>query len=164
MHALAQTYSTGGGGAAVFGIIFSLLFFVLAILPLWFIFTKAGEEGWKAIIPIYNWIVLLKIVGRPWWYILLFLIPIVNIIILIIVMNDLSKSFGHGPGFTVGLVFLNWIFLMILAFGSSRYRGPAAAAALPSGSSMPPPAPPPAPPAAPPAAPPPPPTTTLPPQ
>src|SRR5262245_66207253 len=97
MHALAQTYSTGGGGAAaVFGIVFGLLFFVLAILPLWFIFTKAGEEGWKAIIPIYNWIVLLKVVGRPWWWILLFLIPIVDIVILVIVLHAWSHRSHHG--------------------------------------------------------------------
>ena len=99
---------------------------VLAILPLWGIFVKAGEEGWKAVIPIYNYYVLLKVVGRPGWWLVLYLVPIVNFVIFIIVMNDLSKSFGHGAGFTVGLVILNWIFLMILAFGSSTYRGPAA--------------------------------------
>lgn len=68
---------------------------------------------------------LLRIAGRPWWWLLLMLIPIVNIVVLIIVYNDPSKSFGHGVGFTIGLIFLSPIFLCILGFGSSRYLGPA---------------------------------------
>jgi hypothetical protein len=48
-------------------------------------------------------------------------IPFVNIIIAIIVFNDLAKSFGKGIGFTIGLLFLSFIFLPILAFGKSKY-------------------------------------------
>jgi hypothetical protein len=136
MDALAQS-----DGYGFFVWMWVLAVIVLAILPLWGIFLKAGEEGWKAVIPIYNYYVLLKVVGRPGWWLLLYLVPIVNFVIYIIVMNDLSKSFGHGAGFTVGLVLLNWIFLMILAFGSSAYRGPAAMAGV-GGSVPPPPAPP----------------------
>lgn len=117
-------YAAASGGIG--GLIFSLVIFVIAIAAMWKIFTKAGEEGWKAIIPIYNIVVLLKIVGRPWWWLLLMLIPIVNIVVSIVVMNDLSKSFGHGVGFTLGLIFLSLIFYLILGFGSSQYRGPAA--------------------------------------
>ena len=58
----------------------------------------------------------------------LFLIPIVNVVIFIIITNDLSKSFGHGVGFTLGLIFLSLIFIYVLAFGGSTYRGPAGAA------------------------------------
>ncbi|TMK34664.1 MAG: hypothetical protein E6G58_11035 [Actinobacteria bacterium] len=72
---------------------------------------------------------LLEVVGRPAWSIVLLFVPIVNIVILIIVLNDLSENFGHGVGFTLGLLFLSWIFLMILAFGSSTYRGPVASPA-----------------------------------
>ena len=100
---------------------------VLVLVAYWRVFTKAGEAGWKAIIPIYNIIILLKIVGRPWWWLLLLCIPLVNLIVLVIVSNDLSKSFGHGMGFTLGLIFLSFIFYLILAFGSSQYVGPAAA-------------------------------------
>jgi hypothetical protein len=99
---------------------------VLAIVGFWMIFVKAGEAGWKAIIPIYNIIVLLKIVGRPWWWLLLMLIPIVNFVIYLIIMYDLAKSFGHGIGFTVGLIFLPFIFYLVLGFGSSKYAGPSA--------------------------------------
>ncbi len=95
-------------------------------MALWGIFTKAGRPGWSALIPFYNLLVLLRVVGRRWWLILL-IIPLVNIIPSIIVFYDLSKSFGRSGWFTVGLFFINPIFLLILAFGGSQYRGPAAA-------------------------------------
>ena len=93
----------------------------------WMIFTKAGEDGWKAIIPIWNILVLLKIVGREWWWIILMLIPIVGFVIWIIVALDLAKSYGRGTGFGIGLIILPYIWSLILGFGSDTYRGPAAA-------------------------------------
>ena len=90
----------------------------------WIIYTKAGKPGWAAIIPIYNIIVLLEIVGKPWWWIFLMLIPFVNIVIGIMVVNQLSLSFGKDSGFTVGLILLGFIFYPILAFGSAQYIGP----------------------------------------
>jgi len=99
---------------------------VLVIAGMWKTFVKAGQPGWAAIIPIYNIIVLLQIVGRPLWWFILLLIPCVNIIFLIIVMNDLSKSFGQGIGFTLGLIVLGFIFIPILGFGAARYVGPGA--------------------------------------
>ena len=102
---------------------------VAVIAGWWKIFTKAGEAGWKSIIPVYNFIVILKIVGRDWWWVILMLIPIVNFIMLIIVSLDLAKSFGRGTGFGIGLAFLSFIFAPILGFGSDTYKGPAAKAA-----------------------------------
>lgn len=127
----ADAYSSNSGGSVspVFWIIYVIVI-ALFIIAYWRIFTKAGQPGWASIIPIYNTIVWLRIVGRPlWWFILLF-VPIVNFIILIIMIHDLSKSFGHGVGFTLGLIFLSPIFILILAFGGSTYRGPA----MPGGS------------------------------
>ncbi len=98
---------------------------ILMLASLWVIYTKAGKPGWACIIPIYNVIVLLEIVGKPWWWLLLFCIPIVNIVFAIWTYNLLSKSFGQGEGFTVGLLLLSVIFFPILAFGSSKYEGPA---------------------------------------
>jgi uncharacterized protein DUF5684 len=112
---------------AVWWIIY-LALLVLLIAGWWMIFTKAGEEGWKAIIPIYNIIVLLKIVGREWWWLILMLIPIVGFIVWIIVALDLAKSFGRGVGFALGLIILPFIWSLILGFGSDTYRGPAARA------------------------------------
>ncbi len=101
--------------------------YALFAAGLWMMFVKAGEEGWKAIIPIWNVLTILKIVGRDWWWILLMLIPIVGIIVWIIVALDVAKSFGRGVGFAVGLIFLPMIFTLILGFGSDQYKGPAAA-------------------------------------
>ena len=114
---------------------------VLSIAGLWMMFQKAGEAGWKSIIPIWNTLVILKMVGREWWWIILLIVPIVGFVVWIIVMNDLSKSFGHGVGFTLGLIFLSIIFLFILAFGSSMYRGPAGATGTSIASPPPPPPP-----------------------
>jgi len=105
-------------------VVIYLAIIVLMIASLWIIFTKAGKPGWACIIPIYNIIVLLDIVGKPWWWLLLMLIPIVNFVILIIVYHNLSLSFGKGGGFTVGIIFLPFIFLPILAFGEAKYIGP----------------------------------------
>jgi len=99
-----------------------LLFFFIAAF--WQIFTKAGEEGWKAIIPIYNMVVLLRIVGKPWWWIFLLFIPVVNYVFGIWTYNMLSKSFGKDEGFTIGLLLLSFIFFPILGFGSAKYLGP----------------------------------------
>jgi len=107
-----------------------LAFTILMIAAWWKIFSKAGQPGWAAIIPIYNWIVWCKIVGRPWWWILLLLIPFVNIIILIILMIDLAKSFGKGVGFGIGLILLAVIFFPILGFGSAQYQGPSASSGM----------------------------------
>jgi len=93
---------------------------------MWKVFAKAGQPGWAALVPIYNMIVLLQIVGRPTWWLLLFFVPIVNIFIGLMVINDLSKSFGKGTGFTLGLIFLSPIFWCILGFGPAQYIGPGA--------------------------------------
>ena len=89
----------------IFWIIY-LAAIVAIIAGWWMIFTKAGEDGWKAIIPIWNILVLLKIVGREWWWIILMLIPIVGFVIWIIVALDLAKSYGRGTGFGIGLIIL----------------------------------------------------------
>ena len=124
MGEVAQTYTTSGAGAGAI-VLWFVVVYAIAVIPYWVIFTKAGQPGWPALIPIYSTYILLKVIGRPGWWLLLFLVPLLNIVIAIIVLNDLSKSFGHGVGFTLGLLFLSLIFLYILAFGSSTYRGPA---------------------------------------
>ncbi len=115
--------SGGGAGVLVF-LLIGLVFAVIEIAALWSVFTKAGEKGWKSIIPIWNYIVLMRIIGRPVWWVILLFIPFVNIIVFIIVYLDLAKAFGKGVGFAVGLILLGFIFLPILGFGSARYVGP----------------------------------------
>ena len=118
--------TSAAGGSPVPGII-GLLIGLLIIVAMWKVFTKAGQPGWASIIPIYNLYIWCKIVGRPWWWILLMLIPFVNFIILIILCIDTAKSFGKGAGFGIGLALLGIILWPILGFGSAQYQGPAVA-------------------------------------
>ena len=122
----------------------SVICAILMIIAWWKIFTKAGEKGWKAIIPIYNGYTQYKLFwnAKMFWIMLalglvasicvavgstvctiigtLLLIP--ALIIGIMFYHRVSKSFGHGVGFTVGLILLNIIFVLILAFGKSEYK------------------------------------------
>jgi len=126
-------------------LMYFIVIWVVIGLPTYFVFKKAspnGDPAWGAFVPIYGFYIMLKVVGRPGWWLLLLLVPFVNYIILIMVYNDLSKSFGHGVGFTLGLIFLSWIFLAILAWGSSQYQGPAAAVGGAAAMAPPPPPPP----------------------
>ena len=109
-------------GMGIVGIIIWLAVVILMIAALWKVFEKAGEPGWAAIVPIYNLIVLLKIAGRPLWWIILFIIPFVNFIIGIVVAFDIAKRFGKGAGFALGLVFLPFIFYPVLAWGDASYH------------------------------------------
>ena len=128
--AQASDYQTTAPQAASpISMIISLAIAVLIIVAMWKVFTKAGQPGWASLIPIYNLYLLCRIAGRPGWWLLLMLIPLVNIIILIILCIDVAKSFGNGVGFGLGLAILGFIFWPILGFGSAQYQGPSAAGA-----------------------------------
>ena len=110
------------GALSGIGIVLYVIVLAFIIAGYWLTFQKAGQRGWTAIIPILNIFVLLKVVKRPLWWVILMLIPCVNIIVWIIIAIDLAKAFGHGTGFTIGLILLPPIFLLILGFGSSTYQ------------------------------------------
>lgn len=122
---LAQSSGNAGGLGAMIPVIFWLAFIVLIIAGFWKTFAKAGQPGWASIIPIFNIYILCKIAGRPGWWVLLMLIPIVSLIISIILAIDVARAFGKGIGFAIGLILLAPIFYMILGFGSAQYQGPA---------------------------------------
>jgi hypothetical protein len=111
-------------------LLFALALAVVVIIGWWKMFEKAGEPGWAAIIPIFNIIVLLKIAGRPLWWVILYFIPIANIVAAIVVSIDIAKAFGQSAVFGF---FLNFLFggigYLILGFGNYQYRRPAAMAA-----------------------------------
>jgi hypothetical protein len=118
-------YSSSLSAETLMTILFiSLAFSIFLIAAQWRVFTKAGQPGWAALIPIYNVYIMTKIAGKPGIWTLLMFIPIVNIIFAIWLLNMVSKSFGHDEGFTVGLLFLGIIFWPILGFGKSKYQGP----------------------------------------
>jgi hypothetical protein len=113
--------SEGGGG--LIGSLIYLAVLVLVIAGGWKVFVKAGKPGWAVIVPIYNMIVALEIVGKPLWWIILFFIPIVNFVVGILISIELAKAFGKSVGFGIGLAFLGFIFVPILGFGDAKYQG-----------------------------------------
>ena len=118
-----------GGLLALGGtmMLFMMAIVVVVIIGFWKVFEKAGQPGWAAIVPIYNIVVLLQIAGRPVWWVLLFLIPFVNIAMGLIVAMDIAKSFGQSAAFGIVLLFLlGGIGYLVLGFGNYRYVGPAA--------------------------------------
>ncbi len=105
-------------------IIIYIAILVMVIASMWTIYTKAGKPGWASLVPIYNIIVLLEMVGKPWWWLFLMFVPIVNIVIMVMIYHNLSLSFGKSSGFTAGIIFLGIIFIPMLAFGDAKYVGP----------------------------------------
>lgn len=111
-------------GASTGSIIFSLAFCVVSIVAMWKLFEKAGEAGWKSIIPIYDLYILFKIAWGKGIMFLLLLIPVVNVVIYFILYWKLAKSFGQSTGMCVLMLFFPQIVMLILAFGSAEYIGP----------------------------------------
>lgn len=111
------------GGFSAIMVLVWLAFVVVVVASWWRLFTKAGEPGWAAIIPIYNTYIMIKIGGNPWWYLLLLFVPLVNFVIVIKIMVDVASAFGKGLGFGLGLAILSFIFAPILAFGDATYQG-----------------------------------------
>ncbi|MGS2738544.1 DUF5684 domain-containing protein [Sinomicrobium sp. M5D2P17] len=118
-----------GAGVGLIATLFYLALIVLTIAGMWKTFEKAGKPGWAAIVPIYNIVILVEIVGKPMWWIALLFVPCVNIVANIWLTNLLSKSFGKSEGFTIGLIFLPFVFYPMLGFGDAKYEGPSAAEA-----------------------------------
>ena len=107
--------------STTYGVI-GFILYVITVIALWKVFTKAGHAGWLAIIPIVNLFVLTKIAGFSYWLGLLYLIPFVNIVLHIIVALRVGTGFGKGAGFSIFLLWLfSFIGYLILGFGSDTY-------------------------------------------
>jgi len=110
----------------VFGLLLYAAIILFFVAVGWKILEKADQPGWAVLIPIYNIYVLLNVVGRPGWWLILFLVPIVNFVVAIMLNIDLAKSFGKDWLYGLGITFLGIVFLPMLAFGSATYQGPSA--------------------------------------
>lgn len=149
--ALNTLFAALGAAAAVI-VVIALVWVVLNIAATWRIFTKAGEGGWKSLIPIYNSYVLYdKVWSTVWFWVTLVLNAVVfytqpqavaegasmtalqmvgavcmvaGMVLYILLNYKTAKAFGKGIGYTLGLIFLQPIFLMMLGFGSAQYQGP----------------------------------------
>lgn len=126
-----------------------LVYYIIMVIAQWRIFAKAGQPGWKSIIPFYNSYILYKIVWQVKWFWIVFglgilssvvswlnmsggngfllavsrIIVVVAFILSVFLCSKTAKAYGKGIGFTVGLVLLHPIFMLILAFGSAEYVG-----------------------------------------
>ena len=117
-------------GAGVAGLAFFFLFLMalglflqlIAWAGMWKTASKAGQFGLLACIPIVQFFIWAIMAKKEAWWGILCLIPIVNIVILIIILNEISKRFGRGIGTTLGLFFLPFIFWIILGFGDAEYQ------------------------------------------
>ena len=145
-QAMAITAFAGGAIGSILAI--SFIFYVLLIIADWKIFTKAGEKGWKSIIPIYNVYLTFKIAGIKSWFWITFCATlvqgiisgiagpestvttityiisiIIDLVAYILFCGKMSKAFGKGTGFAIGMFFFPNIFTLILGFGSAEYQG-----------------------------------------
>jgi uncharacterized membrane protein YhaH (DUF805 family) len=133
LHGFGQTYytystPTTNGTDNAFSpayMVIGLIVLVIIVASLWRTFVKAGKPGWAAIVPIYDTYIMLKIVNKPGWWLLLFFIPLVNVVVSVIVYNELAKAFGKGVGFTVLMLLFPYIAFPILGFGDAKYTNPA---------------------------------------
>lgn len=128
---MAAESSSSGGGVSVALVLFGIAFTVVHLAGMWKVLGKGGQPGAFALLLItgclapFAYLPVLRMVGRPSWWVVLMYIPIVNIIVLLVVSIDLARSFGKGVGYGIGLWILSPIFFIMLGFGSSTYRGQA---------------------------------------
>lgn len=110
-------------GFPLFLILIILTVCILIVAAQWIVFQKAGQAGWKCLIPFYNIYVLMQISGKPGWWMFLLIIPLVGVAVYLFAMLSLARKFGRGELFGVGIFFLPMIFFPLLAFGGSEYEG-----------------------------------------
>lgn len=105
-------------------IVVSIVLLLITIIAQWRLFTKAGEKGWKSLIPIYNLVVFLRIIGISPWFILVMCIPFIGFLAYEVYTSiRLAKVFGKGFGTILGLIVFPNVFYLILAFGKAEYLG-----------------------------------------
>ena len=114
---------TASPGMVQFIVLFVAL--VLAFAPAFFmlftmaaVFRKAGQPGWGILVPLYNGVLALRVAGKPWWWLLLSIIPVIPVLAALAT----ARNFGKGIGFGLGLLFIPFVFYPILAFGSAEWH------------------------------------------
>ncbi len=112
-----------GVGEIIVALIY-LAITVAIIAGMWRLFEKANQPGWGVLIPVYNVILMLKVAGKPLWWLVLFMIPLVNIIFCILVPLAIARNFGKGVGYGIGLIVLPFIFYPLLGFSDAEYNPP----------------------------------------
>ena len=91
-------------------LLFILLVHVVHFLGTWKLYVKAGRKAWEAAVPVYNAVVLLKIINRPWWWVLLLFIPIINLLMFPVIWVETIRSFGRNS------IWESWVVVLTLGF------------------------------------------------
>lgn len=136
-----------GSPQVTFGFIVAGIFMLVKVVGMWMVFDKMGEPGWKSLIPYYNTYTLFyncwKTSIFPWYLAVVVLenvidsglngtmlgavlsipVSIVGVVIAVELAVNVSRAFGKGNGFAVGLFFLAPIFYTILGYGQAEYQG-----------------------------------------
>ncbi|CAN5519129.1 hypothetical protein BH10ACT3_BH10ACT3_12490 [soil metagenome] len=121
---LAQSDSGSSAAGAGILVVVYLAFFVIYLVAMWKLFVKMGQPGWQGIIPLLNAYVIFKLAGKEWWWVILLIIPCINIIAAFILAQSTAKLFAKEIGWTIFLFLLPGLAHLVLAFGSAQYAGP----------------------------------------
>ncbi len=113
--------AAGGGASSPAGAIIAGIAGLVVLASTWRLFTKAGEPGWAVLVPIYNIITLLRVAGKPLWWLVLLLLPVANVFAADYISAGVAARFGKGTGFAIGMVLMPFLFYPLLAFGDARY-------------------------------------------
>lgn len=127
---MAEMANESAGIGIMFGTVFfmlmmSVLFFLVIPMLLagqWRTYEKGGKPGWACLIPIYNMVCIAEMGKQPTWWVIFLFIPLVNIVFAILLLNAMVKAFGKDAGWTVGLLFLPFVFYPMLAWGDARHE------------------------------------------
>ena len=112
-----------GGIGLIVGLLLFFAAFLIPAVGMWKAFEKADKPGWGAFIPFLNIFYLLDIADKPTWFIILFVIPVINFVAAAVVFIDVAKNFKKGPGYGIGLTILPFLFWPLLGFGDAKYVG-----------------------------------------
>tara|TARA_B100000579_G_scaffold145706_1_gene118208 strand:- start:2057 stop:3760 length:1704 start_codon:yes stop_codon:yes gene_type:complete len=97
--------------------IFFIAIQIIHSLSTWKLYKKAGFSATASIIPFYNSLVLMKIINRPWWWVILLFIPIVNLLIFPIVWIETVRSFGKNSTLdTIKVVFTLGLYIFLVNY------------------------------------------------
>ena len=103
-------------------LVIEILVAALVVAGMYKVFEKAGLEGWKAIIPVYNVYVMLELFGYNPWLTLLLFVPIANVVLLVMLNDKVAKAFNKTTGYTVGLTLLPMVFYPLLGFTDEKFQ------------------------------------------
>ena len=127
-YSTSSTADAAGAGIAMLVMMpIYLAIMAVSIVSMWKLFTKAGKPGWASLVPVYNLVVMVEIVGRPLWWVAMFFIPVANIVFGVMLYLDLAKAYGKDSGWGILLILFPIVMMPIMAFSKNiRYVGPVA--------------------------------------